>query len=99
LVVIEIYENVPPPELPVQHRAMREGSSNWPRNNSRICSRAGIIFVASREHWVSVNWYQTSSPLKLIIDRLVRADGGNPDPTKTHGKNAAEAKELELAGG
>lgn len=45
-----------------------------------------------------VNWYQTSSPLKLMIDRLVCADGGNPDPTKTHGKNATEAKQLELGG-
>jgi multimeric flavodoxin WrbA len=45
-----------------------------------------------------VNWYHTSSALKLMIDRLVCADGGNPDPTSTHGKNAAEAKALELAG-
>jgi multimeric flavodoxin WrbA len=33
-----------------------------------------------------------------MIDRLVCADGGNPDPTRTHGKNAAEAKAIELAG-
>jgi multimeric flavodoxin WrbA len=45
-----------------------------------------------------VNWYHTSSPLKLMIDRLVCADGGNPDPTRTHGKKAAEAKAIELAG-
>jgi len=45
-----------------------------------------------------VNWYQVSSPLKLMMDRLVCADGGNPDPTATHGKNAKEAKALELAG-
>jgi len=36
--------------------------------------------------------------LKLMIDRLVCADGGNPDPTTTHGKRPAEAKALELAG-
>jgi multimeric flavodoxin WrbA len=36
--------------------------------------------------------------LKLMIDRLVCADGGNPDPTSTHGKDAAHAKEIELAG-
>jgi multimeric flavodoxin WrbA len=36
--------------------------------------------------------------LKLMMDRLVCADGGNPDPSSTHGKNAAEAKGLELAG-
>jgi multimeric flavodoxin WrbA len=45
-----------------------------------------------------VNWYQTSSPLKLMIDRMVCADGGNPDPTLTHGKHAEEAKKIELDG-
>lgn len=45
-----------------------------------------------------VNWYQTSSPLKLMMDRLVCADGGNPDPTSTHGKHAREAKEIEMKG-
>ena len=45
-----------------------------------------------------VNWYQVSSPLKLMMDRLVCADGGNPDPTLTHGKHADEAKAVEMAG-
>jgi multimeric flavodoxin WrbA len=45
-----------------------------------------------------VNWYHVPSVLKLMIDRLVCADGGNPDPTRTHGKNAAEAKAIELEG-
>jgi multimeric flavodoxin WrbA len=45
-----------------------------------------------------VNWYQVSSPLKLMMDRLVCADGGNPDPTLTHGKDAAVAKRIELGG-
>jgi multimeric flavodoxin WrbA len=45
-----------------------------------------------------VNWYQVSSPLKLMMDRMVCADGGNPDPTRTHGKDAKLAKEIELAG-
>src|SRR5213075_247441 len=45
-----------------------------------------------------VNWYQAPGPLKSMMDRLVCADGGNPDPTSTHGKNAAEAKALELKG-
>ena len=45
-----------------------------------------------------VNWYQVSSPLKLMMDRLVCADGGNPDPTRTHGKNAELAKQIELEG-
>ncbi|MDI3381807.1 flavodoxin family protein [Xenophilus aerolatus] len=59
------------------------------------------------ERWVAAHgvivltpthWYQATSPLKLMIDRLVCADGGNPDPTSTHGKKAEEAKALELAG-
>jgi multimeric flavodoxin WrbA len=45
-----------------------------------------------------VNWYHTSSPMKLMIDRLVCADGGNPDPTTTHGKDPLLAKQLELDG-
>jgi multimeric flavodoxin WrbA len=45
-----------------------------------------------------VYWYQAPAVLKLMIDRLVCADGGNPDPTSTHGKKAAEAKALELEG-
>src|SRR5678815_680698 len=45
-----------------------------------------------------VYWYQAPSVLKLLIDRLVCADGGNPDPTTTRGKGVEEAKELELAG-
>jgi multimeric flavodoxin WrbA len=45
-----------------------------------------------------VYWYQAPSVLKLMIDRLVCADGGNPDPTTTHGKRPDEAKALELAG-
>ncbi|HEX4325616.1 MAG TPA: flavodoxin family protein [Burkholderiales bacterium] len=52
----------------------------------------GIIIVAP------VYWYQSPSPLKLMIDRLVCADGGNPDPSSTHGKKAEEAKTLELKG-
>ena len=59
------------------------------------------------ERWVSAHgviivtptyWYQSPSPLKLMIDRMVCADGGNPDPTSTHGKKAAEAKAIEEAG-
>jgi len=52
----------------------------------------GIMIIAP------VNWYQVASPLKAMMDRLVCADGGNPDPTSTHGKHADEAKALELAG-
>ena len=45
-----------------------------------------------------VHWYQAPASLKLMIDRLVCADGGNPDPTSTRGKDPARAKELELNG-
>lgn len=45
-----------------------------------------------------VYWYQSPSPLKLMMDRLVCADGGNPDPTSTHGKKPEEAKALEMKG-
>lgn len=59
------------------------------------------------ERWVSAHgiaivaptyWYQSPSPLKLMMDRLVCADGGNPDPTTTHGKKASEAKAIEDRG-
>jgi multimeric flavodoxin WrbA len=45
-----------------------------------------------------VHWYQAPSSLKLMIDRLVCADGGNPDPTTTKGKDPARAKAVELKG-
>jgi multimeric flavodoxin WrbA len=45
-----------------------------------------------------VHWYQAPSVLKLMIDRMVCADGGNPDPTSTGGKDPARAKAVELAG-
>ncbi len=45
-----------------------------------------------------VNWYQAPSGLKSMIDRLVCADGGNPDPSSTGGKDPKKAKAIELAG-
>jgi multimeric flavodoxin WrbA len=45
-----------------------------------------------------VYWYQAPAVLKLMIDRLVCADGGNPDPTTTKGKKPELAKALELQG-
>jgi len=45
-----------------------------------------------------VHWYQAPASLKLMMDRLVCADGGNPDPTTTRGKDPEAAKALELAG-
>src|SRR6201747_62222 len=52
----------------------------------------GIMIVAP------VNWYHGPTVLKAMIDRLVCADGGNPDPSSTHGKKPEEAKALELKG-
>src|SRR4029077_4705530 len=45
-----------------------------------------------------VHCYRARGSLKLMIDRLVCADGGNPDPTLTHGKDPATAKAIELDG-
>ena len=59
------------------------------------------------ERWVAAHaviivapthWYSQPSVLKLMIDRLVCADGGNPDVTSTHGKTVSEAKALEMKG-
>jgi multimeric flavodoxin WrbA len=58
----------------------------------RFVAAHGVVIVAP------TYWYQSPSPLKLMIDRLVCADGGNPDPTRTHGKKAQEAKDIEAAG-
>lgn len=52
----------------------------------------GILIVTP------VNWYHVPGGLKAMMDRLVCADGGNPDPTSTHGKKADEAKAMELKG-
>lgn len=52
----------------------------------------GVILVAP------TYWYQSPSPLKQMIDRLVCADGGNPDPTSTSGKDAMKAKKIEMDG-
>jgi multimeric flavodoxin WrbA len=52
----------------------------------------GILIVTP------VYWYQVASGVKLMMDRLVCADGGNPDPTSTGGKDPKKAKSLELAG-
>lgn len=58
----------------------------------RWVSAHGVIIITP------VHWYQSPSPLKLMVDRLVCVDGGNPDPTTTHGKKVAEAKALEMKG-
>ena len=58
----------------------------------RWAAAHGVLIVTP------VHWYQAPSALKLMIDRLVCADGGNPDPTTTRGKDPRLAKALELRG-
>jgi hypothetical protein len=48
----------------------------------------GIMIIAP------VNWYHAPTGLKAMIDRLVCADGGNPDPTSMHGKHPDQAKAI-----
>ena len=45
-----------------------------------------------------VNWYQVSSPLKLMMDRLVCADGGNPDPTPPTARTPARPRRSSSMG-
>ena len=68
-------------------------ADDWMNEIYPLWVRAHGIMIIS-----PVNWYQTPTGLKAMIDRLVCADGGNPDPTSTHGKTASEAKALELKG-
>ena len=58
----------------------------------RWAAAHGVMILAP------VNWYHVPSVLKLMIDRLVCADGGNDDPTRTQGKDPALAKAIELKG-
>lgn len=82
---------------------------NWPCScyPNHAMGQVGDWMAEIYPRWVAahgvmiicpVNWYQAPSSLKLMIDRLVCADGGNPDPTSTQGKNPVRAKELELKG-
>lgn len=58
----------------------------------RFVAAHGLMIVTP------VYWYQAPAVLKLLMDRLVCADGGNPDPTSTQGKDPRLAKQLELDG-
>jgi multimeric flavodoxin WrbA len=68
-------------------------TNDWMAEIYERWTKAHAVIILS-----PVYWYQSPSPLKLMIDRLVCADGGNPDPTSTSGKNAKKAKELEMTG-
>ncbi len=82
---------------------------NWPCScyPNHAVGQTGDWMAEIYQQWVlahgvmivtPVNWYQAPSVLKLMIDRLVCADGGNSDPTLTSGKNPEKAKALELKG-
>jgi multimeric flavodoxin WrbA len=82
---------------------------HWPCScyPNHALGQTGDWMAEIYERWVAahgvlivtpVHWYQASSALKLMIDRLVCADGGNPDPTRTGGKDPEKAKALELQG-
>ena len=58
----------------------------------RWAAAHGVLIVTP------VHWNQAPSVLKLMIDRLVCADGGNPDPSTTQGKKPELAKAIELQG-
>ena len=82
---------------------------HWPCScyPNHAMNQTGDWMADIYERWVAahgviiltpVHWYQSPSPLKLMVDRLVCADGGNPDPTTTQGKKPALAKALEMKG-
>jgi multimeric flavodoxin WrbA len=67
--------------------------NDWMNEIYPMWARAhGIMIITP------VNWYQAPAGLKAMIDRLVCADGGNPDPSSTNGKDPGAAKALELKG-
>ena len=82
---------------------------HWPCScyPNHALGQTGDWMAEIYERWVAahgvlivtpVYWYQAPRALKLMMDRLVCADGGNPDPTATSGKDPAKAKALELGG-
>lgn len=68
-------------------------TNDWMAEIYERWTRAHAVIIVS-----PVYWYQSPSPLKLMIDRLVCPDGGNPDPTTTAGKDPTKAQALEMAG-
>ncbi len=68
-------------------------TNDWMNEIYERWAAAHAVVIAAPTHW-----YQSPSVLKLMIDRLVCADGGNPDPTRTQGKRPALAKQIEAEG-
>ncbi len=67
--------------------------NDWMAEIYERFTRAHGVLLVTPVYWLGV-----PSGLKAMIDRLVCADGGNPDPTTTQGKDPVRAKQLERAG-
>jgi len=68
-------------------------TNDWMAEIYERLARAHALMIVT-----PVYWGQAPGGLKLMIDRLVCADGGNTDPSSTDGKDAAKAKAIELRG-
>ncbi len=68
-------------------------TQDWMAEIYEMWVRAHGVMIVSPVHW-----YQAPSTLKLMMDRLVCADGGNADPTTTDMKDPKLAKGIELKG-
>lgn len=66
---------------------------DWMSDIYKMWTDAHGILVISPVHW-----YQVPSSFKSMMDRMVCADGGNPDPTSTKGKDPLLAKKIEMEG-
>lgn len=66
---------------------------DWMNDIYPMWARAHAVMIVT-----PVYWYQAPSALKSMLDRMVCCDGGNADPTSTHGKDARKAKEIEVNG-
>jgi multimeric flavodoxin WrbA len=68
-------------------------TGDWMAEIYERLARAHALMIVT-----PVYWGEAPGGLKLMMDRLVCADGGNADPTSTDGKDPAKAKKIELAG-
>ena len=88
-------------------RACRCATGPAAATRTTRCGQTGDWMNEIYERWVAAHgvilftpthWYQAPSPLKLMIDRLVCADGGNPDPT-THPRQEGRRSQGDRAEG
>lgn len=66
---------------------------DWMADIYKMWTEAHGVLIISPVHW-----YQVPATFKAMMDRMVCADGGNADPTTTHGKNPEMAKKIEMKG-